>query len=265
MPETKEKEVVETETESKEKYAIITMSGNKIYLDKKRVQEYIAGGQELENYEYNNFFQLCREYKVNPFLKEAYLIKFKGSPATIVLDYKVLQRIAENNADYDGMEHGTVVQDKSGNLVERDGDFVLAGETLVGGWCKVYRKGHRVPTKCVAMLSEFDKKQGNWLKSPTFMIVKVAKAHALREAFPNTFGSNMYSSDEISADDLRPENEVKEAKSTRKTKISNKIEMPDEDKTKVKEEKIVDVETTEPVKEEEQKEFPFDENGVVQK
>lgn len=50
------------------------------------------------------FFQLCKVQKLNPFLKEAYIIKYGNQPATIVTDYKVLQQIADRSGVFDGIE-----------------------------------------------------------------------------------------------------------------------------------------------------------------
>lgn len=186
-----------------DKFSIETRSGEVIKLDKKTVEQYLANGQEITNSEFTMFFQLCKVHKVNPFLKEAYLIKYGSSPATIVLDYKVLQQCAEDNPQFRGMKTGILVVDKDGNEKERTGSYILPNETLIAGWCEVLRKDRDCPTKVYAMFDEFkqiNKKTGdlnsNWSGKPIFMITKVAKAQALREAFPNMFGSNVYTQEE---------------------------------------------------------------------
>ena len=192
----------EIEAKRKEKFTITTRSGDKLFLDKPTVQKYLTNNVEITDSEFNNFFQLCKANKVNTFLKEAYIVKYGSDPATIVIDYKVLQMSAELNPAFVGMKTGVIVMDKDGNAKEREGGFVLPNETLVAGWCEVSRNDRQTPTKCYAMLSEFRqvKKDGtpnkNWAGKPTFMIIKVAKAQALREAFPNMFGSNVYTKDE---------------------------------------------------------------------
>ncbi len=185
------------------KFEITTRSGEVINLDKKTVQEYLAGGQEITNSEFTMFFQLCKVHKVNPFLKEAYIIKFGTTPATIVLDYKVLQQLAEDNPNFKGLKTGLIVVDKNGNEKEREGSYILPNEVLIAGWCEVIRNDREFPTKVYALFDEFkqiNKKTGdlnsNWSGKPCFMITKVAKAQALREAFPNTFGSNIYIQEE---------------------------------------------------------------------
>lgn len=195
-------QAVPQKNEDKSRFQITTRSGEKITLDKKTVISYLTSNQDISDSEYTMFFQLCKANKVNPFLKEAYIIKYKGSPATIILDYKVLQQIAEENVHYKGMKHGVIVADKNGNVTERHGEYILPTESLIAGWCEVFRDDRTEPTRVTAMFDEFKalKSNGelnsNWAGKPCFMICKVAKAQALREAFPNLVGSNVYVKEE---------------------------------------------------------------------
>lgn len=216
-------------TTTDNKFNIETRSGEVIKLDKKTVEQYLCNGQELTNSEYTMFFQLCKVYKANPFLKEAYPIKYGNSPATIVLDYKVLQQYAETNPQFRGMRTGVLVVDKDGNEKERVGSYVLPNETLIAGWCEVTRKDRDCPTKVYAMFDEFkqiNKKTGelnsNWSGKPIFMITKVAKAQALREAFPNMFGSNVYTQEEATTFE-RNEDYINVTPIEVKNKVNNDI------------------------------------------
>lgn len=194
----------QNQLQENKKFEIVTRTGEVLNLDKKTVENYLANGQQISNSEFTMFFQLCKVHKVNPFLKEAYIVKYGTSPATIILDYKVLQQCAEDHPSFLGMTTGVLVVDKDGNEKERVGSYVLPNETLIAGYCEVRRKDRELPTKVYAMFDEFkqfkDKKTGelnaNWSGKPVFMITKVAKAQALREAFPNMFGSNVYTQEE---------------------------------------------------------------------
>lgn len=209
------------------RFQITTRSGEIINLDKDTVKRYLTDNVEITNSEFTMFFQLCKVHKVNPFLKEAYIIKYGNSPATIVLDYKVLQQAAEENKAYRGMKHGVIVE-KGGEIIERNGEYKLPDETLVAGWCEVYRADRDQPTRVTAMFNEFAsvKKDGtvnaNWAGKPCFMICKVAKAQALREAFPNLFGSNVYTAEEATTFS-QPKDETPS-----KTSVSNSIIADDE-------------------------------------
>ena len=245
----------EIEAKRKEKFTITTRSGDKLFLDKPTVQKYLTNNVEITDSEFNNFFQLCKANKVNPFLKEAYIVKYGSDPATIVIDYKVLQMSAEVNPAFVGMKTGVIVMDKDGNAKEREGGFVLPNETLVAGWCEVSRNDRQTPTKCYAMLSEFRqvKKDGtpnkNWAGKPTFMIIKVAKAQALREAFPNMFGTNLYTEDEVATfDEKSNERKYQDTKQVQDVVENNvgtkEVKNPFKETKSVKED-VIDVEVVE--------------------
>ena len=218
------------------RFDIVLRNNEVINLSKETCQKYLTNNQVITDSEFNMFFQLCKTHKVNPFLKEAYIVKYGSEPATIVLDYKVLQQVAEDNPSFVGLETGVLVVDKDGNEKERKGAYVLPSETLVAGWCEVLRNDRKVSTKVYAMFDEFKqtKKDGtlnkNWAGKPVFMIVKVAKAQALREAFPNMFGSNVYSSEEAEI--------IENERKNQETKFENTNEV---------QENIVDVVATEKV------------------
>lgn len=245
----------EIEAKRKEKFTITTRSGDKLFLDKPTVQKYLTNNVEITDSEFNNFFQLCKANKVNPFLKEAYIVKYGSDPATIVIDYKVLQMSAELNPAFVGMKTGVIVMDKDGNAKEREGGFVLPNETLVAGWCEVSRNDRQTPTKCYAMLNEFRqvKKDGtpnkNWAGKPTFMIIKVAKAQALREAFPNMFGTNLYTEDEVATfDEKSNERKYQDTKQVQDVVENNagtkEVKNPFKETKSVKED-VIDVEVVE--------------------
>ena len=63
------------------------VEGQEIKLSKKIVQEYIVGTDvPITNQEFKLFTELCKVRKLNPFLREAYLIKYKaGTPAQLVV------------------------------------------------------------------------------------------------------------------------------------------------------------------------------------
>ena len=183
-------------------YSITTRTGEIIDLSPDIVNAYISPDKPLTAVEYNYFFSICKTYELNPFLKDIYAIKFGNQAATFVIDYKVMQQAADNNPQFDGLKVGVLYLDSNGQPKERDGAYLLPGETLIGGWCDVFRKDRTHTNRTYALYDENVKlKDGkpntNWATKPVFMCVKVAKAQALREAFPNMFSNNTYTSDEI--------------------------------------------------------------------
>lgn len=180
-------------------------NGEQIRLTPSIVQQYIVGDSgTITLQEFKFFTELCKARKLNPFLKEAYCIKFGNQPAQIVVGKDAILKRAIIHPDYDGMESGVIVMNTaSGEIIERKGTFYLKNsEQLVGGWAKVYRKNWKYPTYCSVSFDEVAnrKKDGslnsNWAGKGATMVEKVAKVRALRETFIEDL-SGMYDADEM--------------------------------------------------------------------
>ena len=169
----------------------------------------VSGNGNVTDQEVVMFIELCKAQHLNPFIREAYLIKFGNSPANIVVGKDVFVRRAYRNPDYEGMRAGIVVVDKTGDVKEREGSLKAPGETLIGGWCEVYIKNKKHPIKSIVSLEEYSKAQSTWKSMPMVMIRKVAMVTALREAFPEDL-QGMYDASEMqNVPDNLPEKEVK--------------------------------------------------------
>ena len=134
------------------------------------------------------FLQKCRFQRLNPFLGEAYLVIYEQterSPRTaaMMIGKEAHTRRAERHPDYQGMQAGVMVR-RGAEIHEAPGAFVMPGDVLLGGWCKVLRKG-KEPTFIAVSLQEYDNGRRQWKQMPATMIRKVAVVQALREAFPN--------------------------------------------------------------------------------
>jgi len=168
------------------------------------IRKYLTNGDgTVTDEEVVMFTNLCRYQQLNPFLKEAYLIKYSAnSPATMVVSKDAFLKRAEKHPQYDGCKAGVYVQ-KEKKLEKRIGTLFLNGETLVGGWAEVYRKDWTHPTEISVSYREYEGKKSDgtanfqWARMPATMIRKVALAQALREAFTDEF-QGMYDSSEIS-------------------------------------------------------------------
>lgn len=164
------------------------------------VRRFLVNGQgNVSDQEVTMFIALCKYQNLNPFLREAYLVKFGSTPATIVTGKEVFTKRASKIKECEGWESGVTIVKKDGELERRVGTLVLQGETLVGGWCKVHRKDWKVPIESEVSMVEFDKKQSSWKTMPATMIRKVAIVSGLRDAFPENF-QGMYDSTEIPVD-----------------------------------------------------------------
>ena len=200
--ETKEKET------KKEIAVVYEVDGEQIKLTPSIVQNYIVGTDaQITMPEFKFFTSLCKARGLNPFLKEAYCIKYGKNPAQIVVGKDAVLKRAIKNPNYDGMESGVIVQNKeTSEIIERKGTFYLRdSENLVGGWAKVYRKDWQHPTYCSVGFDEVAQKKSdgslnaNWSGKGATMVEKVAKVRALRETFVEELGG-MYEAEEMGVD-----------------------------------------------------------------
>lgn len=146
--------------------------------------------------EFSMFLEFCKATKLNPFKREIWFVKgrdytnkrgekVEGS-VQIMTGFNGYLAIANAHPKYDGMEC-EIVKNDDGSI-----DYAEA---------KVYRKDRKFPSVARVFMKEFYKpgfsgKESNWDKMPAVMIQKVAKSHALREAFPQELGG-LYTQEEM--------------------------------------------------------------------
>lgn len=190
-------------SEKKELAVVYEVDGNEIKLTPSIVQNYIVGNQaKITMQEFKFFTELCKARKLNPFLKEAYCIKYGNEPAALVVGKDAILKRAILHEKYNGIESGIIVLDENGDVIERKGTFSLDTEKLVGGWAKVFRKDWEHPTYVSVSFSEVAQKKkdgslnSNWSSKGATMIEKVAKVRALRETFIENL-SGMYEAEEM--------------------------------------------------------------------
>lgn len=180
-------------------------NGEKVKLSPATVRNYLVnGGGNVTDQEVMMYLTLCRYQHLNPFLKEVYLIKYGSSPATIVTGKDLFIKRANRNPNYAGKKAGIIVANKeNGAITEREGTvYISESEELVGGWAKVYIKGHDEPEYASVSFNEYAGRKSDgslnnqWATKPATMIRKVALVQALREAFPEDFGG-LYSPEEM--------------------------------------------------------------------
>ena len=193
--------------QKKEQSTTFEVNGMQVTLTPNVVRNYLVSGdkERVTIQELAMFINLCKFSGLNPWLKEAYCIKYGSEPATLVVGKEAFLKRAENNAAFDGMESGIIVVDpETGNVDYRKGSFRLPDESIIGGWAEVFRKDKAHSTRIEVSFEEYAarKKDGSlnsqWSKKPGTMIRKVAQVQALREAFPNSF-SGMYAAEEQGA------------------------------------------------------------------
>lgn len=225
-------------------------NGEQIKLSPSMIKKYLVSGNgRITDQEAVMFMTLCKYQGLNPFIRDAYCIKYSDrEPATMVVGKDVYTKRAERNPKYKGMENGIIVVNKDGQMEERKGSFYMKGEEIVGGWAKIYIDGREVPQYDSVAFDEYAgrKKDGslntNWKNKPGTMIEKVAIMHALRNAFPNDF-QGLYVAEEMGLESIPEEKhiDVKELKEA----VAEEVE-----ENANKEEFVVDAEPVEVVENE---------------
>jgi phage recombination protein Bet len=137
------------------------------------------------------FLKICKARGFNPYAKEVFLIGYDnkdGAKFETVVALPAMLKRAEGNPGYEGKEYGVLVWDKAtSKVVELTGDCIPTTMSVVGGWCRVHRKG-RMPEYATASNKAYAKQFGHWAIDPNWMIAKCAIAKALRQAFPSDVG-----------------------------------------------------------------------------
>lgn len=127
--------------------------------------------------EFKLLIQLAKTYRLDPFSRQIWAVKYGQNPAQIFCGRDGYLAIAHRSGQFDGMESGTRSE----------------GDELVG-WCKVYRRDMSHPFEVEVYASEYSTGRNLWKDKPRTMIQKVAEAQCLRRAFSI---SGLYSPEEI--------------------------------------------------------------------
>lgn len=118
--------------------------------------------------EFAYFLEYCKHTGLNPIKREIWFIKDNKGRVQVMTGINGFLAIANANPNFDGME-----------VEFEDGP----NGTPVACVCRVWRKDRSHAHIEKVYMSEYNQKFGTWLTKPRTMLAKVAKAHALREAF----------------------------------------------------------------------------------
>ena len=185
-----------SQKQEKEITATYSVAGQELKLNANIVRQYLvhsSKGTVITDGEIVNFISLCKYNALNPFIGEAYLVKYGDTAQMVVSEVAFLKR-ADACPDYNGITSGLVVQ-RGDEVIDLPGAVKKAEDVLLGAWATVYRKDRDNPSSARVLFSEYNKSQSTWKTMPCTMIVKVAKVHALREAFPTQLGA-LYTKEE---------------------------------------------------------------------
>ena len=192
------------------------VNGNDVKLTGNTVAKYLTRGNgNVSEQEVVMFINLCKFQKLNPFLNEAYLIKFGNQPAQIIVSKEAFMKRGQNHILSMTVWKPVSSLERGDEMIEIEGAVKLKGDVLIGGWSKIYRKDRPVPVIVKSGFERiFSKGQATWKDMPLNMIRKTAIVNALREAFPDNVGA-MYTEEEAPA-------VPKEAKATEEKKSFRK-------------------------------------------
>lgn len=188
-------------------------TGEEVSLSVDIIKRYLVSGDpsKVTDQEVMMFLKLCQYQKLNPFLNEAYLVKFGNEPAQIIVGKDVFMRRLSNSPLVEGYQAGIIVRKKGSDEVQyRNGTFYVPGEEqLLGGWSKIWRKGWKEPVEHSVSLHEYIKLNANnqpqagWKKAAT-QIRKVALVQNAREVVPDL--RQLYISEEMQVDEEQLQN-----------------------------------------------------------
>ena len=215
------------------------VNGETISLTPEIVKQYMVSGDptKVSNQEVNLFMALCKFQHLNPWLRDAYLIKYSDkSPANLVVSKEAYLKRAQAQVDYKYFEAGLIIV-RDGKLAEVIGSFKLPTDQLVGGWAKVYREGLEDPFTAKVSIQEYSTGQSLWKTKPSTMIRKVAIVQAFREAYPTQLGGMYIKEEQESMEEPKYTDPVKVYPDSPNKAISQEIPgMPQEEEIQEPEE-----------------------------
>lgn len=170
------------------------VDGSEVTLSFDIIRKYlVTGDAQVTDQELMMFLQLCKFQKLNPFIRDAYIIKYSPHlPATLAVGKDVFLKRASKFPTFKGFKAGIVTKKTNGDVVEKEGAIVDEDEKVIGGWCSVFKEGCCPTTIKVSFAEYAGRKKGGelnkmWGGKPATMIRKVSIAQALREAYPDDF------------------------------------------------------------------------------
>jgi len=167
------------------------VNGEDVNLSFQIVRNYLTrGNAAVSDAEVIQFISLCRANQLNPFIGDAYLVKYMprdpgrpADPAQMIISKGAFMKRGESNQQYKGYRAGVIIM-RDNKIIYEEGSFFLPGDELVGGWAEVYRNDREHPVVARVRLQEYNTGKSTWAAKPGTMIRKVAIAQAFREAFP---------------------------------------------------------------------------------
>ena len=99
-----------------------TVNGEEVALSEKIVTDFLTRGSNVPRADIVQFIAICKYNHLNPFLNEAYLVKYGDKPAQMIVSKEALLKRAESCPSFDGLEAGLILK-RGSEIVEEEGAF----------------------------------------------------------------------------------------------------------------------------------------------
>ena len=172
---------------------VYNVGGYEIKLSKEIVRYTLLRGQDnVTDDEIVSFIALCKFNKLNPFIRECFLVKYKNAPAQMIVSKDAFFKRADTCPNYDGFEAGIIVTDGDGDVIEKTVALLHQAKHLVGGWCKVHRTDRTHPTVAKVNLSEYDKNQSRMGRKEVHNDSQGRKGTSVARSIPKSIVNAIY-------------------------------------------------------------------------
>jgi len=193
------------------KEMIYTMAnGDEMRLTFGTVRKYLVQGNAdfITDSEILYYLHECKARKLNPFLRQCWLIKYsQRDSAQIVESIQHKRNKARKAEDCKGWEKGLIVQGSDGEIKRTNG-LLLEDETLLGAFFRATPEKWSTPYELEINLNGYIKKKQNgdvtafWSKEKQpSQIMKVAESQGLSALWGDTIG-NTYIPEELPSIDM---------------------------------------------------------------
>ena len=173
-------------------------NGDEMKLTMNMVRRFLVQGKSefITESELMYFMHECKARKLNPFLRQCWLIKYSSNDnAQIVESIHHKRAKARRSPDCKGWSKGIIVKGKDGEIKDSMG-LLLEGDTLLGGFFEATPEGWNGPWRLEVNLSGYVKKTVKgaltrfWSEeNQPAQIAKVAESQGLSALWGDTVGT----------------------------------------------------------------------------
>ena len=188
----------------------VMANGDEMKLSIATVKKYLVQGHSdiVTDQEVLYFMHECKARKLNPFLRQCWLIKYSTKDnAQIVESIHHKRAKARAAPDCRGWKKGLILEDVKGQLIKSNG-MVREGETVIGAFFEATPEGWNVPYELEINLNGYIKKKKDgsitqfWAKEKQpSQIMKVVESQGLSALWGGTIGTN-YIPEELPSIDM---------------------------------------------------------------